>query len=74
MSWLEQPDRVSRFTARPSAGDHHADHRRFGPATRTDASLSTLIVPISVAAIAVGPLFSVIISCLSLLCWATSGA
>jgi signal transduction histidine kinase len=75
MSWLERPDRVSRFTAAAIVVTITLIIAALDYASRTDASLSTLyIVPISVAAIAVGPLFSVFISCLSLLCWATSGA
>src|ERR1700722_14169233 len=75
MSWLERPDRVSRSTAAAIVVTITLIIAALDYATRTDASLSTLyIVPISVAAIAVGPLFSVFVSCLSLLCWAASGA
>jgi hypothetical protein len=75
MSWLEQPDRVSKSTVAAVVVIITLIIAALDYATRTDASFSTLyIVPISVAAIAVGPRFSVFISCLSLVCWAASGA
>ena len=74
MRWIEHLDRGPKPAVAAVAVTITLAIAALDYATRTDASFSVCyIVPISIAAISVGPGFSFFISCLSIIFWAVSG-